>query len=117
MMKKFSLIFELCNCSNGDLADNDALEEKFMRMLTGSGFTPVSSQKKEFTPHGLTLAAILTESHALLHSWPEESRLSIDIYTCSDPAKLESFIGMALEEFNPGKYFFKVIDRNKIVDL
>ncbi len=117
MMKKFSLIFELCKCGTSDLTDNNGLEEKFMRLLSGAGFTPVSTQKKEFTPQGLTLAAILTESHALLHSWPEESRLSIDIYTCSDPAKLESFISLALEEFNPGKYFFKVIDRNRVVEI
>lgn len=117
MMNKFSLIFELCRCGATDLTDNTALEEKFLKMLTESGFTPVSTQKKEFTPQGLTLAAILTESHALLHSWPEESRLSIDIYTCSDPSKLETFIGLALQEFEPGKYFFKVIDRNKIVDI
>lgn len=117
MMKKFSLIFELCKCANNDLTDNRMLEDQFIKLLHRAGFTPVSTQKHEFQPQGLTFAAILTESHAVLHSWPEESRLSIDIYTCSYPEKLENFIGLALNEFKPGKYFFKVIDRNKAVDI
>lgn len=116
-MNKYSLIFELCNCKGHDLYDNDKIGSVFNDLLVKSGFSIVSSIKHDFTPQGLTFVTILSESHALVHTFPEETRLSIDLYTCSDPDKLEFFIELALQEFLPGKYFFKVVDRNKIVEI
>jgi len=117
MMNKYTLIFELCNCKGHDLYDNEKISSVFNSLLKRSGFSIVSSMKHEFTPQGLTFVSILSESHALVHTFPEESRLSIDLYTCSEPDKLEIFIEEALQEFEPGKYFFKVVNRNKIVEV
>lgn len=116
MMNKYSLIFEMCHCKKHNLYDNNLVEKLFTNMLISSGFTVIETMKHDFKPQGLTFVAILSESHALIHSYPEENRLSIDIYTCSNPGKIENFIELATHEFEPGKYFFKVLDRNRLVD-
>lgn len=105
----------MCHCKKHDLYDNRLVENLFTQILEASGFSVITTMKHEFEPQGLTFVCILSESHALMHTYPEENRLSIDIYTCSDPDKLEDFIELAISEFEPGRYFFKVLDRNKLV--
>lgn len=36
-----------------------------------------------FSPKGVTLAFILSESHLIIHTWPELGYLHIDLVTCS----------------------------------
>lgn len=36
-----------------------------------------------FHPKGITLAFILSESHLLIHTWPEFGLIHIDLVTCS----------------------------------
>jgi len=35
-----------------------------------------------FSPHGLTLFALLKESHISVHTWPERGYVAVDIFTC-----------------------------------
>lgn len=36
-----------------------------------------------FSPKGVTLAYILSESHLVIHTWPELTTVHIDLVTCS----------------------------------
>ena len=40
-----------------------------------------------FEPHGVSVIAILAESHCAIHTWPEEERrtATVDIFTCGAP--------------------------------
>src|SRR5258708_7150751 len=37
-----------------------------------------------FNPHGISGVVVIAESHLAIHTWPEYSFASIDIYTCGD---------------------------------
>jgi S-adenosylmethionine decarboxylase len=37
---------------------------------------------EKFEPQGVTLLALLAESHASIHTWPCEKYCAIDLYTC-----------------------------------
>ena len=39
---------------------------------------------EKFQPQGVTLLALLSESHASIHTWPEIGYCAIDLYTCGD---------------------------------
>lgn len=39
---------------------------------------------EQFEPQGVTLLALLSESHASIHTWPELGYAAIDLYTCGD---------------------------------
>jgi S-adenosylmethionine decarboxylase len=39
---------------------------------------------KKFEPQGVTLLALLSESHASIHTWPQIGYCAIDLYTCGD---------------------------------
>lgn len=49
-----------------------------------AGLNVVEFIKHQFSPQGETLVWILSESHFVIHTYPEHNYLSIDCYTCGD---------------------------------
>lgn len=53
-----------------------------------------------FEPHGVSVIAILAESHCAIHTWPEEERrtATVDIFTCGavDPVTVVPLVTRAL---------------------
>lgn len=43
----------------------------------------VSQGKHEFTNDGLTKFFVLSQSHLVIHSWPENRALHVDLMTCN----------------------------------
>jgi S-adenosylmethionine decarboxylase len=60
----------------------------FVGALESAGATVVQALSHNFPGAGLTCVLILTESHAVLHTWPETGTVNIDIFSCS--TRLES---------------------------
>ncbi len=52
-------------------------------ILEESGATIVRGVAHDFPVTGLTSVLILTESHAVLHTWPESGTVHLDIFSCS----------------------------------
>lgn len=44
----------------------------------------VDTVSHQFKPQGSTFVYILSESHLIIHTWPEFGKIHIDIETCSD---------------------------------
>jgi S-adenosylmethionine decarboxylase len=49
-----------------------------------SGATVVQTISKKFEPQGVTVLCLLSESHISIHTWPEEGKAAVDVYTCGD---------------------------------
>jgi len=39
---------------------------------------------EKFKPQGVTLLALLAESHCSIHTWPEIGYAAVDLYTCGN---------------------------------
>ena len=69
---------------------------------------------KEFSPEGLTVIAILAESHLAVHTWPEHNSLLIDFFPCHKEApegaihKMEELLK---EIFKPEKIITQTVTR------
>lgn len=48
----------------------------------GTGLKVLGTIKHEFHPRGLTAVILLAESHVAVHSYPEDSALYVDVFTC-----------------------------------
>lgn len=74
---------DLAECA--ELADVaiDRIVDRFATTLRDAGATIVQAVSHAFPGRGLTCVLILAESHAILHTWPENGRVNIDIFTCS----------------------------------
>ena len=58
---------------------------------------------EKFKPQGVTLLALLSESHASIHTWPEIGYAAIDLYTCGDTTqthKAAEFLKVKLKANN-----------------
>ena len=72
------------------LADDTArLRSILSDALAGAGANVCGMLDQRFTPHGVTVVALLTESHASIHSYPERGAMFVDVFTCGDSADAE----------------------------
>lgn len=65
----------------------EEIAETFAVALLRAGATIVQRASHDFPGNGLTCVLILSESHAVLHSWPEAGVVNIDIFSCSTKLK------------------------------
>lgn len=72
-----------------DLVDGalDEIMATFRAALQRAGATVVHEISHAFSDSGLTCVLILSESHAVLHTWPETRTVNIDIFSCSTGLK------------------------------
>jgi S-adenosylmethionine decarboxylase len=88
---------DLADC--GDLARlrPEEVIAAFGAALRRAGATVVHEFSHGFPGAGLTCVFILTESHAVLHTWPETGTVNIDIFSCSTRLKsLEAITELSL---------------------
>jgi len=88
-MNGLHLIAELhdCRCPPHLLRSVDALRELCLAVCSVPGLTPVGQIFHQFgseaEPAGATGAVILAESHLAVHTWPELSGVTLDLYVCN----------------------------------
>lgn len=82
MSKGRHLILDLYGCSPGILDDYEELERLLRTALDMAGATILRIFGEKFEPQGVTLLALLAESHASIHTWPQLGYCAIDLYTC-----------------------------------
>jgi len=78
------LILDLYDCSAEVLDDYDYLSQILETALQMSNATILRIFGEKFQPQGVTLLALLAESHASIHTWPEMGYAAVDLYTCGD---------------------------------
>ncbi len=61
----------------------EAVCATFVATLERAGATIVHMASHVFPGTGLTCVLILSESHAVIHTWPESATAHVDIFSCS----------------------------------
>ena len=65
----------------------------------------------QFQPFGVTGVYVLSESHLSIHTFVEEKKVAIDLYTCKEFKEIEDFVEFVKNEFSDCKYDFSSIIR------
>lgn len=65
-------------------ADEKILKDIVETILKESGFTVINFVDHRFSPYGYTALWLLAESHAAIHTFPEENRSYIELSSCVD---------------------------------
>jgi S-adenosylmethionine decarboxylase len=97
-------ILDLCSCDNYLLNDVDHIMVSLREAIVQSNATLLEELKYEFTPQGVTVICLLSESHISIHTWPEKEYAAVDIFTCGDhtnPDKACDFMIDALKSKKP----------------
>jgi S-adenosylmethionine decarboxylase len=97
----FVVLAILCCCPVDLLNDDDFLDRMLRSAVRKSNLTLMGTHMNKFEPQGVTGVAILGESHAAIHSWPENGQIFIDIATCTNMDSAASVFKYIAEHF-PG---------------
>lgn len=74
---------DLTGCTQLSSLSTDQIAAVFASIVEEAGATIVRGVSHDFPLVGLTCVLILTESHAVLHTWPESGTVHLDIFSCS----------------------------------
>lgn len=83
----------------------------FRTALRRAGATIVKEISHDFPGAGLTSVFILSESHAVLHTWPETRTVNIDIFSCSTRLKSLEAIDELKRCFGAGRVIVQEVTR------
>jgi len=87
------------------------LTEKMNLIVEKLKLTEVSRCFHQFEPFGVTGVYVLSESHLSIHTFVEEKKVAMDLYTCKSFNDTENLINFLHEIFNPCNIEYKVINR------
>ena len=101
---------ELYKCSPTILNDEERLISIIKEAINKAGATLLNIASHKFSPQGVTIVALLSESHISIHTWPEDESAAIDVFTCGD-AKPELAIWHMILELKALRHNTRCLER------
>lgn len=111
--KGYHLIAELYDIELDKLENLEAILEATKKSITDSGATLLKLDAHKFDPEGLTVFAVLAESHLSIHTYPEQNALFLDAFTCGKEDQPKKILESLEEYFKPKKLDYNIIIRGK----
>ena len=106
-----------CRCDPKILLDGELFREKCLQMVRDAGLTIMDSTFRQFEGSGFTGTVVLAESHLAIHTWPERSGLTLDIYVCNfsgdNSEKARALFRALVDHFQPSEAATHEIDRGE----
>ncbi|MFI6043725.1 adenosylmethionine decarboxylase [Nocardia sp. NPDC051321] len=92
--------------------DLERLESALRESLIAAGVTICDVVHKKFDPQGVTVLALLSESHASIHTYPESGDIFVDVFTCgSIGAGASKAVELLRDRLSPKDVRMQVIRR------
>src|SRR5512142_1680225 len=89
MTQGVHILADLWGCPPDVLDDRDGMVAAVRHAAEAAHATVLSIHAHRFTPHGVTVAALLAESHVAVHTWPESGYAAVDVFTCGPTMRPE----------------------------
>jgi len=106
------IILEMWGCSN--LNSIDAAERALREMVVALDVNLLDLKVYPFSPVGVTGIAIVSESHLVIHTWPEYGYAAVDIFTCGAPRDPNDALGVLRQYFQPDRVQVMEINRGQL---
>jgi S-adenosylmethionine decarboxylase len=103
-------LLNLYGCSSIFLNDEHFLIDLMKNAAVASGATVLKTTSHKFDPQGVTAICLLSESHISIHTWPEEGKAALDVYTCGS-ANPKIGCDIIIAQLNPTEYKLTFIQR------
>jgi S-adenosylmethionine decarboxylase len=121
-MKGLHLTADLsdCQCDRAWLTNAAQLGQACVSAVNAAGLQSVAQLFHTFPSStegagGVTATVLLAESHLCIHTWPEKSAVTLDVYVCnygSDHSdKARALMAALMQLFAPGKAAVNALER------
>jgi S-adenosylmethionine decarboxylase len=84
------IVAEFYSCDAGSLNDVEYITSVMVEAARRAGATIITQTFHHFSPHGVSGAVIISESHLAIHTWPEYGYAAVDLFTCGDAVSSEN---------------------------
>jgi S-adenosylmethionine decarboxylase proenzyme len=101
------------DCSEEALNNTEKLQQAMIDAIEASGATLVDMTDFEFTPAGYTMIALLSESHASIHTYPDRRACFVDLFTCGTECSAEAFDDVLRQYLSPGRVNARILLRDE----
>lgn len=75
-------LLNLYGCNPDKLNDEKLIKKLLHDAAYCAKMTVLNTMTHKFYPQGVTGVVMLAESHISIHTWPENSKAAVDVYTC-----------------------------------
>ena len=119
-MRPFSgrhVLAELTGLDPALLDDEAAVREALAGALAEAGASVLHTASHRFDPGGLTVLAMLSESHASVHTWPEHGSAFVDVFTCGPSADPERATELLAARLGAARVHSRTVDRGSTQEL
>lgn len=111
------VLAEFTGVDPGLADDIDRLRSILGKALAAAGATVCGIIDKRFEPHGVTVLALLANSHASIHSYPEQGAMFIDVFTCDDDTDAEHAVRLLGEELGAREATTRILFRGSGAEI
>jgi len=106
------IILEMWGCQNLDSVDT--AERALREMVSALDVNLLDLKVYPFSPVGVTGMAIVSESHLVIHTWPEHGYAAVDVFTCGSPRDPEAAVEVLRRLFVPERIGVMEINRGQL---
>jgi S-adenosylmethionine decarboxylase len=106
-------IASYADCDLEALCNVEGLKEAMYAGVKRSGAQILDASSYVFPGNGLTMALLLSESHATIHTYPEYKACFVDLFTCGDHCHYAPFDEVLRTYLKPGRVTSKVLIRDE----
>jgi spermidine synthase len=113
-----------CKTNHGLMTDAEKLQAICLELVQTSGLTAVDNLFYQFEPAenedagGVTGTVLLAESHLAIHTWPELSAVTLDVYVCNfstdNRSKAQQLLEGVISLFQPASALRQQIKRGRM---
>lgn len=105
------LLASYLGCNQRAIHDLEGLRVAMMKAVEASRATVLKHAEHVFSPDGLTMVILLSESHASIHTYPEEGACFVDLFTCGHTCSAEAFDAVLREFLQPSRVEARIVSR------
>lgn len=84
------IVAEFYSCNPESLNDVEFIRRQMLEAALKAGAHIVAETFHHFSPHGVSGAVIIAESHLAIHTWPEYGYAAVDLFTCGSTVSAET---------------------------
>jgi len=107
------VLAELDDVDPSLLDDPTFMGEALASAVSEAGATLCEVMSHRFAPQGVTVLAMLAESHASVHTYPELGAVFVDVFTCGDRADPEHAVRLLAKALGTGSVRMSTVRRGR----
>ena len=108
------IIAEFYDCNRDSLNNVEFIRDAMVTAAENAGATIVTETFHHFSPHGVSGAVIIAESHLSIHTWPEYGYAAVDLFTCGDTVSSEKAFNYLRETLQSGQVSTMEMHRGQV---